>query len=56
MYSKKIGEGEIRTHGTGINPYAGLANRCFQPLSHLSNAVTTKFDYQKLLTSSFQRL
>ncbi len=35
---KKIqnGEGGIRTHGTGMTPYNGLANRRFQPLSHLS--------------------
>ncbi len=30
------GEGGIRTPGTGVTPYDGLANRCFQPLSHLS--------------------
>ncbi len=32
----KIGEGGIRTPGTGMTPYDDLANRCFQPLSHLS--------------------
>ena len=31
------GEAGIRTRGTGITPYNGLANRRFQPLSHLSN-------------------
>ena len=30
------GEGGIRTPGTGVTPYDGLANRCFKPLSHLS--------------------
>ena len=30
------GEGGIRTLDTGINPYNGLANRRFRPLSHLS--------------------
>ena len=30
------GEGGIRTPGTGLGPYDGLANRCFRPLSHLS--------------------
>lgn len=32
----KNGEGGIRTLDTGINPYNGLANRRFRPLSHLS--------------------
>ena len=31
------GEGGIRTRGTGLTQYDGLANRCFKPLSHLSN-------------------
>ena len=30
------GEGGIRTRGTSLTPYNGLANRRFQPLSHLS--------------------
>ncbi len=30
------GEGGIRTRGTGISPYTGLANRRIQPLCHLS--------------------
>jgi hypothetical protein len=30
------GEGGIRTPGTGLSQYDGLANRCFRPLSHLS--------------------
>ncbi len=36
MGSGSGGEGEIRTPGTGLGPYDGLANRCFRPLSHLS--------------------
>ncbi len=31
------GEGGIRTRETGVNPPDGLANRWFQPLTHLSN-------------------
>lgn len=34
---KKTGEGGIRTPGAGYFPHDGLANRCFKPLSHLSN-------------------
>src|SRR5450755_2922093 len=30
------GEGGIRTPGTGVSPYNGLANRRLQPLGHLS--------------------
>jgi hypothetical protein len=30
------GEGGIRTLGTGLSPYNGLANRPFRPLRHLS--------------------
>jgi hypothetical protein len=30
------GERGIRTPGTGVNPYNGLANRRLQPLGHLS--------------------
>jgi hypothetical protein len=30
------GEGGIRTLGTGVSPYNGLANRRLQPLGHLS--------------------
>lgn len=33
------GEGGIRTLDTGVNPYNGLANRRFRPLSHLSQIV-----------------
>lgn len=35
----KYGEGGIRTLDTGINPYNGLANRRFRPLSHLSKSL-----------------
>lgn len=34
------GEGGIRTPGTGICPYDGLANRYLQPLGHLSECKT----------------
>ena len=30
------GEAGIRTLGTGLSPYNGLANRRFRPLSHLT--------------------
>ena len=30
------GEGGIRTLGRALEPYDGLANRCLQPLGHLS--------------------
>ena len=33
---KSGGEGGIRTLGTGVSPYNGLANRRLQPLGHLS--------------------
>ena len=33
-----IGEGGIRTRDTGLTPYDGLANRCLQPLGHLSKS------------------
>ena len=33
---KNNGEGGIRTRGRGVYPYDGLANRCLQPLGHLS--------------------
>ena len=32
----ETGEGGIRTRGRGLYPYDGLANRCLQPLGHLS--------------------
>src|SRR4051794_3633944 len=34
------GERGIRTLGTGLSPYGGLANRWFQPLTHLSGWLT----------------
>ena len=34
--SSSNGEGGIRTLDTGVHPYDGLANRWFQPLTHLS--------------------
>ncbi len=36
------GEGGIRTRDTGVNPYDGLANRWFQPLTHLSTGRDSK--------------
>jgi integrase/recombinase XerD len=41
-FSGKNGEGGIRTHGTGFSPYDGLANRCLQPLGHLSIEVVIR--------------
>ena len=34
--AKAGGEAGIRTLGTGLSPYNGLANRRFRPLSHLT--------------------
>jgi len=36
------GEGGIRTRGTPMKAYAGLANRCIQPLCHLSKCLHIK--------------
>ncbi len=36
------GEGGIRTLDTGLSPYDGLANRCLQPLGHLSKQIATR--------------
>ncbi len=30
------GDGEIRTHDTGLSPYASLAGKCLRPLGHIS--------------------
>ena len=35
------GEGGIRTLGTGVSPYNGLANRRIRPLCHLSKPFKT---------------
>ncbi len=35
-FPQKNGEAGIRTRGTGLTPYNGLANRRLQPLGHLS--------------------
>ncbi len=35
-YELAGGEGGIRTLGTGVSPYNGLANRRIRPLCHLS--------------------
>ena len=37
------GEGGIRTLGTGVSPYNGLANRRLQPLGHLSDVREFQF-------------
>src|SRR5437016_3265656 len=34
------GEGGIRTLGTGVSPYNGLANRRIRPLCHLSATIS----------------
>src|SRR3989338_4322602 len=39
-FAETNGEGGIRTLGTGLLPYSGLANRRFRPLSHLSRNLT----------------
>ncbi len=40
-FPQKNGETGIRTPGTGVNPYNGLANRRLQPLGHLSSGEST---------------
>ena len=37
------GEGGIRTLGTGVSPYNGLANRRIRPLCHLSGMRKIQF-------------
>src|SRR5271154_5409164 len=44
------GEGGIRTLGTGVSPYNGLANRRLQPLGHLSTIT-----YRLCLTHSWPK-
>src|SRR5579871_4826921 len=39
------GEGGIRTLGTGVSPYNGLANRRIRPLCHLSGLGVTFLRY-----------
>jgi hypothetical protein len=39
-FKKSGGEGGIRTLGTGVSPYNGLANRRIRPLCHLSGGVS----------------
>lgn len=36
LIKKNGGEAGIRTRGRAFGPYDGLANRCLQPLGHLS--------------------
>jgi hypothetical protein len=38
-YEGSGGEGGIRTLGTGVSPYNGLANRRIRPLCHLSATI-----------------
>ena len=40
--ARQNGEGGIRTPGTGLTPYDGLANRCLQPLGHLSRILALR--------------
>jgi hypothetical protein len=42
----KNGEGGIRTRGTGLYPYDGLANRCLKPLGHLSERYSIIYSMQ----------
>src|SRR5437879_10795486 len=52
---KGFGEGGIRTLGTGFHQYNGLANRRFQPLTHLSNGNDyTDFTWSFLLFVVFE--
>ena len=39
LFLSNGGEGGIRTLGTGVSPYNGLANRRIRPLCHLSGVV-----------------
>jgi hypothetical protein len=39
------GEAGIRTPGTGVYPYDGLANRCLKPLGHLSERSFSNLPY-----------
>jgi hypothetical protein len=43
------GEGGIRTLGTGVSPYNGLANRRIRPLCHLSDLVRTSVGSENVL-------
>ena len=47
---QKNGEGGIRTRGTGVYPYDGLANRCLKPLGHLSKYfnIIPLYNFQKI--------
>ena len=48
------GEGGIRTLGTGVSPYNGLANRRLQPLGHLSGVqnLILPLAWNKLITGN----
>jgi hypothetical protein len=45
-FAKVGGEAGIRTLGTGLSPYNGLANRRFRPLSHLTGARDERRGYR----------
>ncbi|MBN2312883.1 MAG: hypothetical protein JXM79_03070, partial [Sedimentisphaerales bacterium] len=45
--------GGIRTPGTGVYPYDGLANRCLKPLGHLSKHFKMKHLYFFQKTRSY---
>ena len=53
------GEGGIRTLGTGLSPYNGLANRPFRPLRHLSYCFpflgAAKIQFPAILPKSIYR-
>jgi hypothetical protein len=56
---KTNGEGGIRTRGTSIHQYDGLANRCLQPLGHLSEQSSDNLhfvsSYCKKISGNLQR-
>ena len=53
--TKKLGEGGIRTLDTGLTPYDGLANRCLQPLGHLSKNETDYSRHRNFFHPGLQR-
>ena len=53
---KSGGEAGIRTLGTGLSPYNGLANRRFRPLSHLTGARDERRGYRTRGAQGLQQL
>jgi hypothetical protein len=49
-FLKACGEGGIRTLGTDLSPYNGLANRPFRPLRHLSSVCPDRDVFPKRAT------